>query len=63
MELQKVTNNFQEVGKGTFGTVFRGEISHAQKVFAVKRLDRVFTNGEREFQTKMKAIGTTHHQS
>ncbi|KAJ0097001.1 hypothetical protein Patl1_27798 [Pistacia atlantica] len=63
-ELLEATNNFNgEVGRGAFGTVFRGETSHNQKAIAVKRLDRVSTEGEREFQTEMKAIGRTHHRN
>ncbi|KAJ0097067.1 hypothetical protein Patl1_27837 [Pistacia atlantica] len=64
LELLNVTNNFtEEIGRGAFGTVFRGEISHNQKVITVKRLERVSTDGEREFQTEMKAIGKTHHRN
>ncbi|XP_031247778.1 G-type lectin S-receptor-like serine/threonine-protein kinase RLK1 [Pistacia vera] len=64
LELLNVTNNFtEEIGRGAFGTVFRGEISHNQKVIAVKRLDRVSTEGEKEFQTEMTAIGKTHHRN
>ncbi|KAJ0097066.1 hypothetical protein Patl1_27836 [Pistacia atlantica] len=64
LELLNVTNNFtEEIDRGAFGTVFRGEISHNQKVIAVKRLDRVSTKGGKEFQPEMTAIGKTHHRN
>jgi hypothetical protein len=63
-ELQQVTGGFRgEVGRGSFGAVYKGVISNGQKVVAVKRLEKVLAEGEREFQTEMKVIGRTHHRN
>ncbi|PKI37260.1 hypothetical protein CRG98_042351 [Punica granatum] len=62
-ELKKVTGDFREViGKGAFGIVYRGTMSTG-KAIAVKRLERVSTDGEREYHTEMKIIGRTHHRN
>jgi tRNA A-37 threonylcarbamoyl transferase component Bud32 len=63
-ELEKVTDGFrEEVGRGSFGAVYKGTISNGQKVVAIKRLEKVLAEGEREFQTEMKVIGKTHHRN
>ncbi|XP_062097020.1 G-type lectin S-receptor-like serine/threonine-protein kinase LECRK1 [Humulus lupulus] len=63
-ELERFTDCFkEEIGKGSFGTVYKGIISSSQKLVAVKRLDKVLEEGEREFQNEMKAIGRTHHKN
>ncbi|XP_059431458.1 G-type lectin S-receptor-like serine/threonine-protein kinase LECRK3 [Corylus avellana] len=63
-ELEQVTGGFMEVvGRGSFGAVFKGAMFHGQKVVAVKRLEKVSAEGEREFQTEMKVIGRTHHRN
>ncbi|XP_031385107.1 G-type lectin S-receptor-like serine/threonine-protein kinase LECRK3 [Punica granatum] len=62
-ELVTVTRDFREViGKGAFGIVYRGTMSNGKAV-AVKRIERVSTDGEREFHTEMKIIGRTHHRN
>nr|GMC64417.1 G-type lectin S-receptor-like serine/threonine-protein kinase LECRK3 [Ipomoea batatas] len=56
-ELQRVTNDFkEELGRGAFGTVFKGVQAEPQKLVAVKRLEKVLEDGEIEFQNEMKAI-------
>ncbi|EEF30589.1 G-type lectin S-receptor-like serine/threonine-protein kinase LECRK3 [Ricinus communis] len=63
-ELERVTDGFkEEIGRGSFGTVYKGLLSRSQKVVAVKKLERVLADGDREFQTEMKAIGKTHHKN
>uniref|UniRef100_A0A5B6YS02 Receptor-like serine/threonine-protein kinase n=1 Tax=Davidia involucrata TaxID=16924 RepID=A0A5B6YS02_DAVIN len=63
-ELEQVTNGFkEEVGRGASGTVYKGTVSKNQKVVAVKKLEKVLAEGEREFQTEMKVIGKTHHRN
>ncbi|OVA06902.1 Protein kinase domain [Macleaya cordata] len=62
--LEKATDGFKEVvGRGSFGTVFKGALSNSQRLIAVKRLEKVVDEGEREFQTEMRAIGRTHHRN
>ncbi|XXG75154.1 hypothetical protein AAC387_Pa07g3728 [Persea americana] len=59
-ELQKVTSNFSEqLGKGAFGTVYKGSISSGTRIIAVKRLEKVMEEGEREFRREIRAIGRT----
>ncbi|KAE7998291.1 hypothetical protein FH972_002850 [Carpinus fangiana] len=56
-ELEKVTDGFrEEIGRGAFGSVFKGALWNGQKVVAVKRLEKVLAEGEREFQTEMKLL-------
>ncbi|KAJ0976567.1 hypothetical protein J5N97_012041 [Dioscorea zingiberensis] len=63
-ELYEATEGYkEEVGKGAFGTVFRGTLPSTGRLVAVKRLERVVEDGDREFQTEMKVIGRTHHRN
>ncbi|OAY36047.1 G-type lectin S-receptor-like serine/threonine-protein kinase LECRK1 [Manihot esculenta] len=63
-ELEKVTDGFkEEIGRGSFGTVYKGLISTTQKAVAVKRLEGIVSQGEKEFQTEVKVIGKTHHKN
>ncbi|KAL4651043.1 hypothetical protein ACB092_01G130100 [Castanea dentata] len=63
-ELEKATNGFlDELGRGAFGTVFKGVIPNGRKVVAIKRLENVVAEGEREFRNEMKAIGRTYHKN
>ncbi|GFY91236.1 receptor-like protein kinase 1 [Actinidia rufa] len=63
-ELEQMTNGFnQELGRGAFGTVYKGVIPYNQKFVAVKKLEKQLTEGEREFQTEVKVIGRTHHRN
>ncbi|KAJ8765360.1 hypothetical protein K2173_012057 [Erythroxylum novogranatense] len=63
-ELEQVTDGFrEEIGRGSFGTVYKGLISENQKIVAVKRLDGVLTDGQQEFQNEIVTIGKTHHRS
>lgn len=62
-ELAEVTLDFgEEIGRGSFGTVYKGTMSDGQ-VVAAKRLEGMSMDGEREFQTEMKIIGRTHHRN
>ncbi|KAI3743193.1 hypothetical protein L1987_60899 [Smallanthus sonchifolius] len=61
-ELVEATNLFkEELGKGAFGIVYKGVIG--RNIVAVKKLDRVFNDGEKEFQTEVNAIARTHHKN
>ncbi|KAK8623093.1 hypothetical protein V6N13_117986 [Hibiscus sabdariffa] len=64
-ELEQATNGFkEELGRGAFGTVYKGELSSSQVNFvAVKKLEKVVQEGEREFKTEVKVIGQTHHKN
>ncbi|EXB95903.1 G-type lectin S-receptor-like serine/threonine-protein kinase RLK1 [Morus notabilis] len=64
-ELEKMTEGFkEEIGRGSFGTVYKGRILYSGKVVAVKRLGRLLPEqGDREFQNEMKAIGRIHHRN
>ncbi|XP_059432972.1 G-type lectin S-receptor-like serine/threonine-protein kinase LECRK3 [Corylus avellana] len=65
-QLEKVTGGFkEELGRGAFGTVYKGAIWNGvgQRIVAVKRLDKLLAEREREFHTEMKVIGRTHHKN
>ena len=63
-ELEKATDGFkEELGKGAYGTVYRGTLLNGKRIIAVKRLDGVVEEGERDFQREMQAIGRTHHRN
>ncbi|KAL4603878.1 hypothetical protein ACB092_10G154700 [Castanea dentata] len=63
-DLEKMTNGFkQELGRRSFGTVYKKTIWNGQKLVAIKRLEKVLAEGEKEFQTEMKVIGRTHHKN
>ncbi|XP_048331173.2 G-type lectin S-receptor-like serine/threonine-protein kinase LECRK1 [Ziziphus jujuba] len=67
-ELENATNGFSDqVGEGAYGTVFKGVLASNlggdMKTVAVKRLERVVADGEREFRNEMKIIGKTHHKN
>ncbi|KAM7523560.1 hypothetical protein LguiA_013462 [Lonicera macranthoides] len=63
-ELEVVTSGFtDEVGSGSFGTVYKRTIQNNQKDVAVKGLKKGLVEGERELQKEMKSIGKTHHRN
>eukprot|EP00268_Persea_americana_P020385 TRINITY_DN20587_c0_g2_i2.p1 TRINITY_DN20587_c0_g2~~TRINITY_DN20587_c0_g2_i2.p1 ORF type:complete len:453 (+),score=74.46 TRINITY_DN20587_c0_g2_i2:56-1360(+) len=63
-DLEKATDGFkEELGKGAFGTVYKGALSDGVRMVAVKRLDGVKEEGEKEFQREISAIGRTHHRN
>ncbi|XP_050208074.1 G-type lectin S-receptor-like serine/threonine-protein kinase LECRK3 [Mercurialis annua] len=62
-EMKEATDNFKtEIGRGGFGTVFRGVISNGN-IVAIKRLQKVMAEGEREFRNEMNVIARTHHKN
>ncbi|XP_008244882.1 PREDICTED: G-type lectin S-receptor-like serine/threonine-protein kinase RLK1 [Prunus mume] len=63
-ELEDVTHGFKdELGRGTFGAVYKGTLSTSNKVVAVKRLEKVVEEGVREFKAEITTIGRTHHRN
>lgn len=58
-ELKNATNDFDAanvIGKGGSGTVFRGMLSSG-KLIAIKRLDALSLQTEREFQNELQILG------
>ncbi|THG21009.1 G-type lectin S-receptor-like serine/threonine-protein kinase LECRK3 [Camellia sinensis] len=63
-ELVEATNGFkEELGSGAFGIVYKGAIQMGSRVVAVKKLDRVVQEKEKEFKTEVNVIGQTHHKN
>uniref|UniRef100_A0A2P2MHV7 non-specific serine/threonine protein kinase n=1 Tax=Rhizophora mucronata TaxID=61149 RepID=A0A2P2MHV7_RHIMU len=64
-ELKEATDCFrEELGRGSFGVVYKGVLKSGSKnVIAVKKLDKIAQEGEREFRTEVSAIGKTHHKN
>ncbi|KAL7188521.1 hypothetical protein ACSBR1_038393 [Camellia fascicularis] len=64
-ELNEATQGFtEELGMGSFGIVYKGTLKFGSKnQVAVKRLDKLSKEGEREFKTEVSAIGKTHHKN
>ncbi|XP_028779314.1 G-type lectin S-receptor-like serine/threonine-protein kinase LECRK3 [Neltuma alba] len=63
-ELVNSTGNFaEEIGKGTFGVVYKGTIQGNNRRIAVKRLNNIDEGAEREFQAEITAIARTHHRN
>ncbi|XP_027077540.1 G-type lectin S-receptor-like serine/threonine-protein kinase LECRK4 [Coffea arabica] len=64
-ELKRATNGFKkerELGKGSFGAVYKGTFDNRSFV-AVKRLEKVVEEGEREFKAEVRVIGRTRHKN
>ncbi|XP_059311483.1 G-type lectin S-receptor-like serine/threonine-protein kinase LECRK4 [Lycium ferocissimum] len=65
-ELKVATDSFKlELGRGAFGTIYRGEFSSSnlRTIIAVKKLDRLANDGEKEFKTEASVIARTHHKN
>ncbi|KAJ0623730.1 putative protein kinase RLK-Pelle-SD-2b family [Helianthus annuus] len=61
-KLIKATDGFKdELGKGAFGKVYKGVIG--TKIVAVKKLETVVQDGQREFKTEVNTIARTHHKN
>ncbi|ESR52279.1 hypothetical protein CICLE_v10030742mg [Citrus x clementina] len=64
-ELEEATRGFRQIlGRGAFGTVYKGVLASDSKRFvAIKKLDKVEQQGEKEFRTEVSVIGQTHHKN
>ncbi|CAB4315016.1 unnamed protein product [Prunus armeniaca] len=61
-ELKRATDGFkQEVGRGGFGTVYKGVLDD-ERVVAVKRLDGIL-QGDAEFWAEVSVIGNLNHRN
>ncbi|OMO91589.1 hypothetical protein COLO4_18263 [Corchorus olitorius] len=62
-EVVNITGNFEDViGKGGFGSVYRGEMKDGTQV-AVKMLSASSTQGSDEFQTEAELLMRVHHRN
>lgn len=60
-ELVAATENFKtQIGKGGFGTVYKGTLSD-KSVVAVKKMTSLGVEGKKEFCTEIAVIGNIHH--
>nr|XP_023917152.1 G-type lectin S-receptor-like serine/threonine-protein kinase At5g35370 [Quercus suber] len=60
-ELVAATENFKTlIGRGGFGTVYRGTLSD-KTVVAVKKITSLGIQGKKEFCTEISIIGNIHH--
>lgn len=64
-ELVDATGGFkEELGRGAFGIVYKGEMKTSCGEFvAVKKLDRMIHEGDKEFKAEVDVIGRTHHKN
>uniref|UniRef100_A0A1J3ILA5 Receptor-like serine/threonine-protein kinase n=1 Tax=Noccaea caerulescens TaxID=107243 RepID=A0A1J3ILA5_NOCCA len=66
-ELAEATGDFmEELGRGAFGIVYKGFLKFSggsEITVAVKKLDRVAQENEKEFNNEVKVIGQIHHKN
>lgn len=61
-ELAEATSNFrEELGRGSCSIVYKGTIEGTS--VAIKKLDKVFQDSDKEFKTEVNVIGQTHHRN
>ncbi|KAJ4870047.1 receptor-like protein kinase 1 [Raphanus sativus] len=66
-ELLAATGDFmEELGRGAFGIVYKGFLklcNDSEVAVAVKKLDRVAQENDKEFKNEVKVIGQIHHKN
>ncbi|XP_023901210.1 G-type lectin S-receptor-like serine/threonine-protein kinase LECRK1 [Quercus suber] len=63
-ELERATEGFQEeLGRGSYGAVYKGTISEGRKTIVVKRFEKDVEEGDCEFRAEIIAIARTHHKN
>ncbi|PHT52519.1 hypothetical protein CQW23_06981 [Capsicum baccatum] len=63
-ELKHATYGFkEELEKDAFGPVYKGSFDKGRNLVAVKRLEKVVDEGEREFRAEMRVIGRTRQRN
>ncbi|EXB28974.1 G-type lectin S-receptor-like serine/threonine-protein kinase RLK1 [Morus notabilis] len=63
-ELEEATEGFkEELGRGASSTVYKGFLDQGKRPVAVKRIDKIVGEGEREFKTEVSAIRGTNHKN
>ncbi|GJZ21971.1 kinase-like domain, phloem protein 2-like protein [Tanacetum coccineum] len=67
-DIKSTTNNFNEnkvIGKGGFGKVYKGELSHSEgkSMVAIKRLDRKYGQGDPEFLKEIRMLACYKHKN
>ncbi|GJY90072.1 kinase-like domain, phloem protein 2-like protein [Tanacetum coccineum] len=65
-DIKSATNNFNEnkvIGIGGFGKVYKGELSHSEGkgMVAIKRLDRIYGQGDPEFLKEIRMLSCYKH--
>jgi hypothetical protein len=62
-ELEDATSGFKEVlGTDAFGIVYKGQLQDEHRTFiAVKKIDKLEHETEKEFTIEVQTIGRTHH--
>ncbi|XP_070032432.1 G-type lectin S-receptor-like serine/threonine-protein kinase RLK1 [Nicotiana tomentosiformis] len=62
-ELEKATEHFkEEIRHGSFGNLYKGILSEGNRTIAVKRLEKLGDEAEREFKAEMTAIGQARYR-
>ncbi|XP_068640757.1 probable L-type lectin-domain containing receptor kinase S.5 [Aristolochia californica] len=65
-ELKSATSNFDprnKLGKGGFGTVYKGTLKDTSEQVAVKRISKDSRQGEKEFVTEVLTFGKLSHKN
>ncbi|KAK1287084.1 G-type lectin S-receptor-like serine/threonine-protein kinase RLK1 [Acorus calamus] len=64
-ELEEATDKFrEELGRGAFGIVYKGVLNSSPGIqVAVKKLDKMEEEVQKEFENEVTTIGRTHHKN